>query len=150
MPAEPRMTIARIVGARSHAASSWSEPITLMSCMARGDMPGPGCRTILLWTTVSGAALSISGPMAGSRMSASWVETHDRLDLGIALEPRGEERPKIAPDTGDEDPATGHYEVRRPPEAERLPEPEAGRLEPEPEAGRPPLADRFAPPPPDR
>ena len=34
MPAEPRMTIVRTLGERSHAASSWSEPITLMSCIA--------------------------------------------------------------------------------------------------------------------
>jgi hypothetical protein len=46
MPADPRTTIVRRVGTRSHAASSWSVPITLMSCMARGDIPGPGWRTI--------------------------------------------------------------------------------------------------------
>ena len=40
-PADPRTTIVRTVGAFSSAASSWSEPITFMSCIACGDMPGP-------------------------------------------------------------------------------------------------------------
>jgi hypothetical protein len=71
MPADPRMTIARIDGDCPQAESSWSEPITLMSCITRGDMPGPGCLTIELCTTVSTSARAISGAMLGSRMSAS-------------------------------------------------------------------------------
>src|SRR5918992_1539738 len=70
MPAEPRMTIDWMEGTRSQAPRSWSEPITLMSCMAREDMPGPGWRTILLWTTVSGAAARIRRAISGSRMSS--------------------------------------------------------------------------------
>ena len=56
MPAEPRITIDRIVGERSQAVSSCSEPITLMSCIERLDIPGPGRRTIWLCTTVSTSA----------------------------------------------------------------------------------------------
>jgi hypothetical protein len=59
------------VGAWPQADSSWSEPITLMSCMARADIPGRGCRTIELWTTVSASTPAISGAIEGSRMSAS-------------------------------------------------------------------------------
>ena len=71
MPADPRMTIVRTVGERSHAPRSWSEPITLMSCIACGDMPGPGRRTIWLCTTVSTSACGRSFVITGLRMSAS-------------------------------------------------------------------------------
>ena len=71
MPAEPRMTIARTLGDRSQAPSSCSEPITLMSCIACGDMPGPGRRTIWLCTTVSTSACGRSFVMTGLRRSAS-------------------------------------------------------------------------------
>ena len=71
MPAEPRMTMRRIVSAFSQAARSWSVPITLMSCMARGDMPGPGRRTIWLCTTVSTSACGSSRAITALRMSAS-------------------------------------------------------------------------------
>ena len=78
-----------------------------MSCIARGDMPGPGCRTIWLWTTVSTSVGGISRPITGLRMSASMnsvrssgelrlarVEPGDVLDLGVALEPAREEAPR--------------------------------------------------------
>src|SRR3954449_7617934 len=53
MPAEPRITIARTVSAFSHAASSWSEPITLMSCALRGETrSAAGRRTVWVWRIV--------------------------------------------------------------------------------------------------
>ncbi len=123
MPADPRITIASIVGAWPHADSSCSEPITLMSCIVRGDMPGPGWRTIELCTTVSTSARAISGAISGSRMSArissvrleraarrARVDADHRLDLRVALEALGEQRAEVAPDAGDQHPAAGHYE----------------------------------------
>jgi hypothetical protein len=65
------MTMVRTDGARSHAARSWSEPITLMSCIAWADIPGSGRRTIWLWTTVSTSVCGSSLVMTGFRMSAS-------------------------------------------------------------------------------
>src|SRR3954449_11539382 len=72
MPADPRITIARTESAFSHAASSWSEPITLMSCALRGEIrSATGRRTIWLWTIVSTSVGAISLAMTGLRMSAS-------------------------------------------------------------------------------
>jgi len=36
------------------------------------------------------------------------VQADDRLDLGVALEPRREERSQVAPHAGDQHPAAGH------------------------------------------
>ena len=109
------------VGTRSHAARSWSVPITLMSCIARDDIPGPGWRTICSWTIVSTPVGGISRPISGSRMSASMnsvrssgelgaagVEAGHVLHLGIALEPLREEAPHVAAHAGDQHPAAGH------------------------------------------
>ena len=71
MPAEPRMTIARMLSDRSQAASSCSVPITLMSCMLCVDMPGPGRRTIWLCTTTSTFSWGIRVAITWSRRSAS-------------------------------------------------------------------------------
>ena len=60
-----------MVSERSQAASSCSVPITLMSCMLRSDMPGPGRRTIWLCTTTSTSSWGISVAITWSRRSAS-------------------------------------------------------------------------------
>ena len=109
------------VETRSHAASSWSVPITLMSCIARDDIPGPGWRTICSWTIVSTPVGGISradlrvadvgldelGALEGE-LRAAGVEPGHVLHLGIALEPLREEAPHVAPHAGDQHPAAGH------------------------------------------
>ena len=85
---------------RSQAASSCSEPITLMSCSARAGLPGAGYQRIPQWTTVSAlgageqpreqraaqvgldelGALEVRGGRLG-------VDPGDVLDRGVALEP---------------------------------------------------------------
>ena len=121
MPAEPRTTIVRSVGTRSQAASSWSVPITLTSCIARGDIPGPGWRTICSWTIVStpgrrdqppdlrvaDVGLDELGALEGD-LRAARVEAGHVLDLGVALEPLREEAPDVAAHAGDQHPAAGH------------------------------------------
>ena len=111
----------RSVGARSHAASSWSVPITLMSCIAREDIRGPGWRTICSWTIVSTPVAGIS--LADLRVAdvgidelglleraagAARVEPGDVLHVRVALELGGEEAAHLAAHAGDQHPAAGH------------------------------------------
>ena len=122
-PAEPRITIARIEGACPQAPSSCSEPITLMSCIVRADMPGARLADDrVVDDRVDLRARDQRGD-SGSRMSA-WINSvrRERLcaaprvearrrasNVRVALEPAREERPEVAPDAGDQHPAAGHY-----------------------------------------
>ena len=86
MPADPRITIERIVSARSHAARSCSEPITFTSCALRADMPSrAGWRTIWLCTTVSTRVGAISFAITGLRMSASMKSVRSSAALGLRV-----------------------------------------------------------------
>ena len=60
-----------MLSAFSHAASSWSVPITFTSCIVRADIAAPGWRTICSCTTVSTRVGASSAAIPGSRMSAS-------------------------------------------------------------------------------
>ena len=93
-----------------------------MSCIARGDMPGPGWRTIELCTTVSTSARAISGAMlrvadvgldqlGAARAAGAACACRARRSprTRVALEPRGEQRAEVAPDAGDQHPAARHY-----------------------------------------
>ena len=92
-----------------------------MSCIARADMPGPGLAHDRVVHDRVDPARAISGRDArvadvgldqlGALERAARparVEPDDRLDLGVALEPGGEERPEVAPHAGDQHPAAGH------------------------------------------
>ena len=89
-----------------------------MSCIARGDMPGPGWRTIWLWTTVSTSV--VRDQLADHRVAdvgvdevgalergprRARVEARDVLDLRVALEPARELGAEVGRDAGDQDPA---------------------------------------------
>ena len=118
-PAEPRTTIARMLGDRSQAASSCREPITLMSCIAREDMPGPGClddlvvhdrvdlelRDELRYHRVADIGVDHLGSLEIDLRRAR-VEPGHALEGGVALEPSGEPAADVAAHAGDQHPAT--------------------------------------------
>ena len=114
--AEPRTTIVRTVSVFSHAASSCSEPITLMSCSCAGALPGSGTSSTSQWTTVSTSVCGSSLESSGLRMSARMNSVRSRSaaggrtsspamysNSGIAFEPARQLGPPEARDAGDQD-----------------------------------------------